>query len=267
MVHSRLSVSAVSSWRASFEDDLAMWARLGIDHVGLSLRKCEAVGLDVAARRVRAAGLRISNVVECGWCRLDDPRTWPAHRDRLGAALAAFGAMTVVTTGPAGALEWDAAADAFCALVAPLDGTRLAVENTGALRIDLSFVTTLRDTIDLAQLAGTRMCVEINSCWAERDLARTLGRAGLALAHVQLSDWRIGSLSTPDRCVPGDGDIPLATILRHLDAAGYRGAFELELVGPQIEHEGYEAAITRALARADALLRESLADRGDEPPH
>jgi len=173
----------------------------------------------------------------------------------------------VVTTGPARALEWDAAADAFCALVAPLDGTRLAVENTSALRVDLSFVTTLRDTVDLAQLAGTRVCVEINSCWAERDVVRTLGRAGRTLAHVQVSDWRIGSLSSPDRCVPGDGDIPLATILRHLDAAGYDGAFELELVGPQIEQEGYEAAIARALVGADALLRESLADGGDEPLH
>jgi len=267
VTHPRLSVSAVSSWHASFDDDLEMWERLGIDHVGLSLRKCEEVGLDVAARRVRAAGLRVSNVVECGWCALDDRAAWPAYRDRLGAALATFGAITVVTTGPAGSLEWDAAADAFCALVAPLDGARLAVENTSALRLDLSFVTTLRDTVDLAQLAGTRVCAEINSCWAERDLAQTLGRAGRTLAHVQLSDWRIGSLATPDRCVPGAGDIPLAAIVRRLDAAGYRGAFEVELVGPQIEREGYERAIARALIRTDALLRESLADRGDESLH
>jgi sugar phosphate isomerase/epimerase len=266
-MHPRLSVSAVSSWRASFDDDLAMWERLGVDRVGLSLRKCEEVGLERAAKRVREAGLRVSNLVECGWCALDDRATWPAHRDRLRAALDTFGALTVVTTGPAGALGWDAAADAFCALVAPLDSSRLAVENTSPLRVDLSFVTTLRDTIDLAQLAGARVCVELNSCWAERDLTRTLGRAGGALAHVQLSDWRIGSLSTPDRCVPGDGDIPLAPILRQLDAARYRGAFELELVGPQIEDEGYEAAIARAVARTDDLLGESLADRGDEPLH
>jgi sugar phosphate isomerase/epimerase len=221
-----------------------------------------------AARRVRDAGLRVTNLVECGWCALDDRATWSAQRDRLAAALDTFGALTVVTTGPAGALGWDEAADAFCALVAPLDVARLAVENTSPLRLDLSFVTTLRDTVDLAQLGGMRVCMEINSCWAERDLSRTLGRAGSgAIAHVQLSDWRVGSLSTPDRRVPGDGDIPLATIIRHLDAAGYQGAFELELVGPQIEDEGYEAAIGRAVACSDALLRESLADRGDEPLH
>ena len=82
-MHDRLSVSAVSSWRATFDDDLALWERLGIEHVALSLRKCEAVGLDVAARRVRDAGLRVSNFVECGWCELADTATWPAYHDRL----------------------------------------------------------------------------------------------------------------------------------------------------------------------------------------
>ena len=106
-MHPRLSVSAVSSWRASFDDDLAMWERLGVDCVGLSLRKCEEVGLERAAKRVRDAGLRVSNLVECGWCALDDRATWPAQRDRLRAALGTFGALTVVTTGPAGALCWD----------------------------------------------------------------------------------------------------------------------------------------------------------------
>ena len=97
-------------------------------------------------------------------------------------------------------------------------------------------------------------CVEVNSCWAERGLETTLLAAGPLLAHVQLSDWKLGSLCTPDRCVPGDGDIPLARILRALDAAGYTGAFELELVGPQIEAEGYEAAIARAITATEMLL-------------
>ena len=93
----------------------------------------------------------------------------------------------------------------------------------------------------------------------------TLRRAGPLLAHVQFSDWSVGSLSTPDRCVPGDGDIPLPRLLRALDGVFYGGAFELELVGPRIEAEGYEAAIARAIERSDALLAEALADGGYEP--
>lgn len=262
-MHPRISVSAVSSWEQSFEDDLAMWERLGIDHVGLSLRKCEAIGLDNATRKIDAARLRVSNVVDCGWVPLEDRSGWDAHRDRLQAAFDAFGARLVVTTGPAGALGWDEAGDAFTELIEPVPF--VALENTSPLRLDLSFVTTLWDTYDVADYANVEVCVEVNSCWAERGLDETLRQAAPRIAHVQLSDWKIGSLCTPDRCVPGDGDIPLRRILKWLDDAGYEGAFELELIGPQIEEEGYDAAIARAVEHTTALLEsESLADRGDE---
>jgi sugar phosphate isomerase/epimerase len=263
-VHPRLSVSAVSSWRASFDDDLAMWERLGVGHVGLSLRKCEEVGLERAADRVHAAGLRVSNVVECGWCMLDDSATWPAYQQRLLAAIEmmeAVGApVLVLTTGPAGALDWDMAAAALRRVLEPLRapaagaGVRIAIENTSPMRLDLSFSTTLRDTVDLADMLDLSICMELNSCWAERAFPLVLGRAGRRLAHVQLSDAKVGSLTTPDRLVPGDGDIPLARLLILILASTYAGAFEIELVGPRVEDEGYEPAIARAIERCDALL-------------
>jgi sugar phosphate isomerase/epimerase len=263
-VHPRLSVSAVSSWRQSFDDDLAMWARLGVAHVGLSLRKCEEAGLERAADRVQAAGLRVSNVVECGWCKLDEPATWPAYQERLLAAIElmrAVGApVLVLTTGPAGALDWDMAAGALRRVVEPLRpsaddaGVRIAIENTSPMRLDLSFSTTLRDTVDLAEMLDLWICMELNSCWAERAFPIALGRAGARLAHVQLSDARVGSLSTPDRLVPGDGDIPLGRLLILILASAYAGAFEIEMIGPRIEAEAYEPAIARAIEHCDALL-------------
>jgi len=263
-MHPRLAVSAVSSWRQSFDDDLAMWSRLGVGHVGLSLRKCEEVGLDVAVERIGSAGLRVSNVVECGWCALDDLDTWPAYQDRLLAALDAMRSLAapvmVLTTGPAGELEWEAAAGALGRVLNPVriaaaeSGVRIAIENTSPMRLDLSFATTLRDTVDLAEHHGYDVCMELSSCWAERALVATVLRARPRLAHVQLSDASVGSLTTPDRLVPGDGDIPLARRLAEILAAGYAGAFEIEMVGPRIEAEGYESAIGRAIANVSDLL-------------
>ncbi len=122
------------------------------------------------------------------------------------------------------------------------------------LRVDLSFATTLVDAFLLAERFDVAACVEVNSCWHERALAATLLAGKDRLAHVQLSDVRVGSTSTPDRLVPGDGDIPLARVLRAILDTGYRGAFELELVGPAIEAEGYASAIPRAVSRTDELL-------------
>ncbi len=263
-MHDRLSVSAVSSWRASFEDDLAMWDRLGVGCVGLSLRKCEGTGLERVAERVRAAGLRVSNVVECGWCTLDDPATWPSYQRRLLAAIEMMrvvGApVLVLTTGPAGPLDWDAAAGALRRVLEPLRApagdavVQIAIENTSPMRLDLSFTTTLRDTVDLAETLDLSVCLELNSCWSERAFGETVDRAGSRLVHVQVSDGRVGSLTTPDRLVPGDGDIPIGSRLDALRAAGYAGAFEVEMVGPRIDDEGYEPAIRRAIAYLDGVL-------------
>ena len=263
-MHARLAVSAVSSWRATFDEDLAMWERLGIGHVGLSLRKCEEIGLDRAVARVRDAGVRVSNVVECGWCELADTATWSVYRNRLLAAVDAMRVLgapvLVLTTGPAGPLDWDDAAGALGEVLDPVivaanaASVCVAIENTSPMRLDLSFATTLRDTAGLAEQLAVHACVELNSCWAERGFDAVVARAGGRIAHVQCSDARVGSLTTPDRLVPGDGDIPFARRFGDLARAGYAGAFEIEMVGPQIEAEGYEAAIGRAIERIDALL-------------
>jgi len=245
-VHERVSVSAVSSWQWSFDDDLAFWARAGITQVGLSLRKCDEFGLDRAVARVVDAGVRVSNFVECG----SEPERWRA----AAAVLAELGGgALVLTTGPGVTLDWAASVDRLATLLPPDRGC-VAIENTGPLRVDLSFALTLRDTVDLAEQLDCGVCVEINSCWAERGLAATLARAADRIAHVQISDWRVGSHCTPDRVVPGDGDIPLGRVISTIEATGYRGVYEIELVGPQIEAEGYEPTIRRAVARVDELL-------------
>lgn len=259
----RLSVSAVSSWRWSLDEDLAFWVDAGIAHVGLSLRKLEEAGLAAAITRVRDAGLRVSNIVELGWWDLDSSATWSAQQDRLLRAVGAaseLGGCLVLTTGPAGSLEWDAAADALADAIAPVASAAraaavpLTIEPTGPLRLDLSFVTTFRDGMDLARRLGVQVCMEVNSCFAERALTTSITDAGTVLGHVQVSDFVIGSLCTPDRAVPGDGDIDLRRVLGAVLASGYDGAFELELVGPRIEAEGYDAAIRRGVAHLDELL-------------
>jgi sugar phosphate isomerase/epimerase len=118
-------------------------------------------------------------------------------------------------------------------------------------------VHTLRDAIDLAQRTGVGVCMEVNACWVERGLGDTIATGVQAgqIRLVQLSDFVVGTKSTPDRAVPGDGDIPLPRIVGQLLAAGYEGAFDIEIIGPRIEAEGYDAAVSRSLAYVSELLR------------
>jgi sugar phosphate isomerase/epimerase len=96
--------------------------------------------------------------------------------------------------------------------------------------------------------------MEVNACWAERGLAATIAGGIDRIRLVQVSDFAVGTLSTPNRLVPGDGDIPLERILGQLLAAGYDGCFDLELIGPHIEDEGYRSASRRSIDRLGEML-------------
>lgn len=263
-MHPRVSLSAISTASWGLDEDLAFYADAAITNVGISVAKLERFGWDEGTRRIVDAGLRVTNLIGVGPFHLAEPGRWAAQRDRLARALdtaTAVGAeCAAFTTGPAGPLPWEDAADAFEAALAPAladargRGVPFAIEHTNSLRVDVSFVHTLRDVLDLARRLDTGVCMEVNACWAERGLAETISRGVDRLRLVQVSDFAVGTLSTPNRLVPGDGDIPLDRILGQVLAAGYQGCFDLELIGPRIEEEGYRSACRRSIDRlADTL--------------
>jgi sugar phosphate isomerase/epimerase len=267
-MHPRACVSAISTFGLSLPDDVEFWRRHGIDRVGVSVAKLEAfgwdAGLDLLREAIAADGLDVANLIGVGPFALTEPAEWDAQRTRLrrtlDAAVALDAGCVVFTTGPGGSLSWEDAADALETAMAPVvddattRGVTFALEHTNSLRADVGFVHTLRDVIDLARRLGTGVCMEVNACWAERALPQTIADGVDVIALVQVSDYAIGTRSTPDRLVPGDGDIPLERILRTVLDAGYRGVFDLELIGPRIDAEGYDAAVPRAVARLSELL-------------
>jgi sugar phosphate isomerase/epimerase len=263
-MHPRISLSAISTFSWTLDEDLAFYERAGITAIGASLAKLEAAGIEEGARRIRDAGLRVSNLIGIGPFHLDDPSQWAGQRDRLRRALDAAEAVQaecmILTTGPAGPLPWEEAADALEAALLPViadarsRGIPFGLEHTNSLRVDVGFVHSLADVVDLARRLGIGVCVETNACWAERGLAETIRNGVDTFRIVQVSDFAVGTLSTPNRLVPGDGDIPLERILGQVLTAGYEGCFDLELIGPRIDDEGYEAAGRRAVAALGGLL-------------
>ena len=97
--------------------------------------------------------------------------------------------------------------------------------------------------------------MEVNNVWGERALRDTIAAGADVIRTVQVNDFVVPTTATPDRAVPGDGAIPLARIFGYLEDAGYRGPYELEIVGPRIEAEGYPSAVRRSLEHVDRLLR------------
>ena len=266
-MHPRISLSAYSTFSWTLEEDLAFYATAEIDQVGISVAKLERSGWDDGAARVADAGLRVTNLIGLGPFHLAEPARWARQQERLVRALDVASRIRaeclVFTTGPAGPLSWEEAADALEAAMTPVlaesqaRGVPFAIEHTNSLRVDVGFVHSLADAIDLARRLGTGVCMEVNACWAERGLAATVAAGVDVIRLVQVSDFAVGTLSTPNRLVPGDGDIPLTRILDDLRTAGYAGYFDLELVGPAIDAEGYALAVPRAIAATAELLSAS----------
>jgi sugar phosphate isomerase/epimerase len=267
-MHPRACVSAISTFKLSLPEDLAFWKQHGITTAGVSVAKLEAFGWDKGTAPVRAAvddGLRVGDLIGLGPFHLAKPERWDAQRERLirsiDTAVAVNAPLMVFTTGPFAPLTWDEAAEALAEALKPVlpaardAGVTFAIEHTNSLRVDVGFVHTLADAIDLARTLDTGVCMEVNACWAERDLAATI-RTGIdRLALVQISDFKVGTVASSQRLVPGDGDIPLHRIIGDLVDAGYEGLFELELIGDAIVAEGYDRAIPRAVDTLDDLLR------------
>ncbi len=248
--HPRLSVNSICSMNQSFEEDLALWADLGIDTVGLISPKLEAAGWEASERAVSEAKLVVSSM--------------SAYRSGIVESLpftAAVGCHVLYSvSGGFGAVPWEEAAESFCDEMAPIVaqaeqyGVRLAIEPTNPLRSDVSFLFTVRDAVDVARKAGIGIVVDFYSAWYERDLDQ-LVRANIDLvALVQIGDYRFGTFDIPNRCAIGDGDIPVERLMRMLLEAGYEGPFDLEILGPRIEEEGYRAPIIRSIERAGEML-------------
>jgi sugar phosphate isomerase/epimerase len=246
--HPRISVNQLSSWNQSFDDDISMWRALDVDNVGLINLKLDTVGW--SRTLVRDAGLRVSNIA-----------TQPEQiRESLEFAGDTGVSVVYVTTGAMDGRPWEDIAESFCEEVAPMValardlGVNYALEPTNPLRSDLSFIYTLRDAIDLARMAGMTVTLDFYSCWYERGFEELVRKNVDLIALVQIDDFAIGTTDTPNRAVIGDGNVPVERLLGIILDAGYEGMFDLEILGPRIEAEGYASAIERSLAGANEIL-------------
>lgn len=224
------------------------------------------------------SGLRITSLGSALLTPADSP-----HRDRLRRETdmlmravdlaAAIGTPIVATTiGPAGHLRWEDALDqrqhdlARVLAHARACGVRITLENTHSLRSEVGFLHTLRDTVAAARQLGTGVCADLYCCWAERGLAETLVDGTDVIWTAQYADFVHGTMTQPNRWVPGDGDLPVDNLVAAVVVSGFTGTHEVELVGPRIDAEGPVRAVRRAVDWLRSRLETTGAGVPDDDP-
>jgi len=261
-MHERLVVNQVSLPAA---DPLARAIErllaAGVTRMGVNADKLAAAGWEDGIAQLERAGMRVPYLIHRTAFRLADPSGREGERARarrtVDAAAALAAPVVYMTTGPAGPLTWEDAAERFVEAVAPVAehaaaaGVRLAVETTNPQFADVDILHTLAASLELAERAGLDLCLDVHATWTEPRLAELIARAGERIALVQVSDYVPGT-RTLSRAVPGDGVIPIERILGAVHATGYAGPIDLELFGERDEDP--VAAIRRGLAYLEALL-------------
>ena len=267
-VHPAAVVNPLADTAARLEAELELCAELGGAKYGLSLKKLARWDGHLTSLADRIAYVHHSRLFT-----LDDESAWPAERAALSRTLELAHEIRapaiLAVTGPAGSLRtWEQALAAFTAAYQPLAdraaalGVRVCVEQTNVLRQDVSFVSTLPDLALLAEASGVSVCLDMFWSWRERALTASLRACGPHVGLVQLADAVPTSVSMPDRVVPGDGVVPLGWLVEQVAAAGYRGYFDVELLGPRIDAEGARRALTRGVRYVSDLLYRSYPAEG-----
>jgi sugar phosphate isomerase/epimerase len=262
----RVSVSQITTWQWPFERDVAAIAAAGAPGIGVAVRKLDAIGLAAAARLIREAGLAVSCLTSSGPFPLGDEAGEAAAlgraRGHLEAAAALGADCLMVLPGSRVGWSWEEQAARARPLLAALAadaarlGVRVALEPTSQLRMDLAFLHGFDEALDFVETIGSPalgVVLELNNAWIERRLYDNIRARTDLIAVVQVSDFAVGTLRASERVVIGDGDIPLRRLCAALAAAGYGGWYDIELLGPAIEAEGYAAVVPRAVARFRAL--------------
>ena len=265
-MHNRISINNLCFPGVPLATDIERWRSLGACQVSTQVMKMRAEGWDQSVELMRGSGFKFTTIVHPFLApnRLDeDDKVEPARKElsRTLAAAKALACKTVyMTTGGRGRLTWEEAAQRFCSAVAPgaeearKAGVELLIEPAPALYADLHLTHTLRDTVQLAEQAGIGVCIDIFSCWTEPALKETIQRAVKRCHLVQVSDYVLGDRALSCRAVPGDGAIPLERIIGWILEEGYRGDFDLELLGPRIDKEGHYEAVRRTCERLGEIL-------------
>lgn len=230
----RVGICEFTTLRASFQEDLAAYIGAGVGGIGV----CELKLPPDGARLLRESGLSATACVPAVPSILplppmEGPSEPEARVDALCASVRRLAELepecVLFLTGPGERRDVVLEGVRRVAAAGEEAGVRVALEPVHASQKEaFSFVNSVAEAVALLEEAGTSSVGLVIDTWhvgEDPDLAAFPDR----IFGVHVADRREPTRSLFDRVLPGDGVLPLATILRTLDEAGYEGWYDVEI--------------------------------------
>jgi sugar phosphate isomerase/epimerase len=278
----RLSVSQITTLRASFVEDVRAYAAAGLDGLGIwELKLGEGADAE-ALEALEASGLEAAAAIPVVPSILPLPLLGgpeePAERVdaycRSLERLAAFAPSSVVClTGSALGRE---VGDARATVVDGLATIGREAERLG-LRIGLepyqrvggeewTIVSSIPEAVDLIRDAGDSPALGLQfdswHLWNTETLYDDIEREIDRFAGVHIADYRDPTRGWADRALPGHGVADVPRILRALDDAGWDGLYDIEIFsddgtfGADYPDSFWAAPAAETLARAQTAFEQ-----------
>jgi sugar phosphate isomerase/epimerase len=267
----QLSMNETTTFRWSFEEDVAQYAAAGIPAIGVWRQKLSDYGLSKARDLLRQSGLKVSHLFWAGGFTGSDGRSYresiqdAAEAVRTAAELDCR-TLLVYSGSRAGHTSSHArrlVAEALAQLAAEAGtwGVTLAIEPMHRGCADQwTFLTTLDDTLALLEIVASphlKMVLDTYHLGQEKGLIDRLAVIVPQVAIVQLGDARRPPEGEQNRCRLGEGVVPLAEITAALKAAGYDGYYDVELLGEELEVADYSPLLGHAKTAFAMLVERS----------
>ena len=240
--HPRFSISELTTYNTSFEDELAILSAADCDGIGIFESKLPSNGREL----LRESGLAavycspvVLTILPLPEMRVPMPPGPTEPEERIAAicdSVRRFAAIEpelfYFATGPMGDFDESEARQivrqgaAAIADAGEAAGVPIGIETVHPSQAFASFTHTLTDTLDAIGDANVGILLDT---WHFADLEAIRANTD-RIVGVHLADRREPNRSHFDRLLPGQGVLDIPGILRILDDAGYDGWYEIEVL-------------------------------------
>ncbi|TWT65234.1 sugar phosphate isomerase/epimerase family protein [Allorhodopirellula solitaria] len=267
-----LAVNQLSTFRWDFETDAQAYADHGFGGIGLFRPKVEDFGIDRSVELLADLDLSVTSLSWAGGFTGSDGRGFnDAVRDAMSAVTDAANlradTLIVLAGGRNNHIRRHARrtlceALAKVSIIAEEFGVRIALEpfHPGCGH-EWSFVNDLESTLQIIDMVGSPnlgIVLDTYHVGMDDDVLRWLPHACPHVHLLQLGDGRHSPLGEMNRCLLGEGCVPIESIVHTLLDHGYQGPIEAEVIGEDVEPLEYEMVLDHTRGFLDQLTQSKV---------
>jgi sugar phosphate isomerase/epimerase len=264
----RLAINEVSTFNWSFEEDILRYSQLGFRSVGVWRYKLHEYGLFKAVDLLEEHQMTVSSLHWAGGFTGGDARNFSesmcdAFDAVEQAAALKAGCLVVLTGGRRNHTTNHAKRISKHALkelceAAQARNVQIAIEPMHiGCGSDWTFLSEIPETMTMIESLQSPNVGIVFDCYhlgQSDNVVHWLPQIVPHVKLVQVADAKAAPLGEQNRCVPGDGLIPLPEIIQGFEENNYQGFYEIEILGEEVEHLDYTTILDQSASRTQQWL-------------